>query len=106
MTVYCGSKKDTDCKVINGGREGLETIRKEKFDLILLDLAMPEFSGSDVIESLTKDQLAKKNIVIFTASSNPMVLEQMKGSGIKEIFKKPFSLEQLTELIEKYRPQV
>jgi CheY-like chemotaxis protein len=106
MTVYCGSKKDTDCKVINGGREGLETIRKEKFDLILLDLAMPEFSGSDVIQALTKDQLAQKNIVIFTASSNPGLLEQMKSSGIKEIFKKPFSLEQLTELIEKYRPQV
>ena len=44
------------------------------------------------------------NIVIFTASSDPRVLEQMKNTGIKEIFKKPFSLEQLTELIEKYRP--
>ena len=106
MSVYCGSKKDIECKVINGGREGLETIRKEKFDLVLLDLAMPEFSGKDVIRSLTKDQLVQKNIVIFTASSDPVVLEQMKGSGIKEIFKKPFSLEQLTELIEKYRPQV
>lgn len=106
MTVYCDSKKDTDCKVINGGREGLKTIRKEKFDLILLDLAMPEFSGRDVIESLTKDQLVQKNIVIFTASSDVRVMENIKGSGIKEIFKKPFSLEQLTELIEKYRPQV
>jgi len=99
-------QKGIECKVINGGREGLETIRKEKFDLVLLDLAMPEFSGKDVIRSLTKDQLVQKNIVIFTASSDPVVLEQMKGSGIKEIFKKPFSLEQLTELIEKYRPQV
>ena len=106
MSVYCGSKKDIECKVINGGREGLERIRKEKFDLVLLDLAMPEFSGKDVIRSLTRDQLVQKNIVIFTASSDPVVLEQMKSSGIKEIFKKPFSLEQLTELIERYRPQV
>jgi two-component system, OmpR family, response regulator len=104
MTVYCGVKKDIDCKVINSGHEGLERIRNEKFDLILLDLAMPEFSGKDVIQSITKDQLVQKNIVIFTASSDPVVLEQMKGSGIKEIFKKPFSLEQLTKLIEKYRP--
>jgi hypothetical protein len=29
----------------------------------------------------------------------------MKNTGVKEIFKKPFSLEQLTELIEKYRPR-
>src|SRR6476620_5749126 len=95
MTVYCGIKKDTDSKVINGGREGLESIRNEKFDLILLDLAMPEFSGKDVIQSFTKDQLVQKNIVIFTASSDPAVLEQMKNTGVKEIFKKPFSLQQL-----------
>ena len=104
MTVYCGFKKDIDCKVVNSGQEGLERIRNENFDLILLDLAMPEFSGKDVIQSFTKDQLVQKNIVIFTASSDPVVLEQMKNTGVKEIFKKPFSLEQLTELIEKYRP--
>ena len=64
MTVYCSVKKDIDCKVINSGHEGLERIRNEKFDLILLDLAMPEFSGKDVIQSITKDQLVQKNIVI------------------------------------------
>ena len=74
------------------------------FDLECLPVAMPEFSGKDVIQSFTMDQLVQKNIVIFTASSDSVVLEQMKNSGIKEIFKKPFSLEQLTELIEKYRP--
>ena len=104
MTVYCGFKKDIDCKVVNSGQEGLERIRNENFDLILLDLAMPEFSGKDVIQSFTRDQLVQKNVVIFTASSDPLVLEQMKNTGVKEIFKKPFSLEQLTELIEKYRP--
>ena len=104
MTVYCGIKKDIDCKVVNSGQKGLETIRNENFDLILLDLAMPEFSGKDIIQSFTKDQLVQKNVVIFTASSGPPVLEQMKNTGVKEIFKKPFSLEQLTELIEKYRP--
>jgi CheY-like chemotaxis protein len=105
MTVYCGFKKDIDCKVVNSGQEGLERIRNENFDLILLDLAMPEFSGKDVIQSFTKDQLVQKNIVIFTASSDPGVLEQMKNTGVKEIFKKPFSLDDLIKLIERYRPR-
>jgi two-component system OmpR family response regulator len=105
MTVYCSFKKDIDCKVVNNGQEGLERIRNENFDLILLDLAMPEFSGKDVVQSFTKDQLVQKNIVIFTASSDPGVLEQMKNTGIKEIFKKPFSLDDLIKLIERYRPR-
>jgi DNA-binding response OmpR family regulator len=104
MAFYCGAKKDIDCKVTNSGHEGLESIRKEKFDLILLDLAMPEFSGKEVIQSFTRDELVQMNIVIFTASSDARVMEQLKNTGIKEIFKKPFSLEQLTELIETYRP--
>ena len=63
MTVYCGFKKDVDCKVVNSGQEGLERIRNENFDLILLDLAMPEFSGKDVIQSFTKDQLYKRTLL-------------------------------------------
>ena len=106
MTVYCGFKKDIDCKVVNSGQEGLERIRNENFDLILLDLAMPEFSGKDVIQSFTRDQLIQKNVVIFAASSDPPVLEQMKNTGVKEIFKKPFSLDDLIKLIERYHPRM
>jgi len=45
ISFYCNSKKDIDCQVINDGPQGLERIREENFDLILLDIAMPEFSG-------------------------------------------------------------
>ena len=90
MTVYCGFKKDIDCKVVNSGQEGLERIRNENFDLILLDLAMPEFSGKDVIQSFTRDQLIQKNVVIFAASSDPPVLEQMKIPVSKRYSKNHF----------------
>jgi DNA-binding response OmpR family regulator len=101
VTFYCGTEKDIDCRVINNGQEGLESIRKDKFDLILLDIAMPEFSGFDVIRSLKQDRIIEsKNIVIFTASSDQTILNEMRNSGIKEILKKPFSLADLTELIE------
>lgn len=106
ISVYCDAKKDIDCHVIDNGQQGLEAIRNEKYDLILLDLAMPEFSGWDVIKSLKQDRLIEsRNIVIFTASSDPMIVEQMRNTGVKDIFKKPSSLEDLTELIEKYRPR-
>ena len=107
MTVYCGFKKDIDCKVVNSGQEGLERIRNDKFDLILLDVAMPDFSGKDVIESLKRDELIDStNIVIFTASSNQRLFDEMKNSGVKEVFKKPCLIDDLAEVIEKYRPAI
>ncbi len=105
IAFFCGTQKDIDCHVVNDGQEGLERIRNDRFDLILLDVAIPEFSGEDVIESLKHDRLVEsKNIVIFTASSDQKLFNEMKNAGVKEVFKKPFLIDQLTKLIEKYRP--
>ena len=104
VSFYCGAK-NIDCRAVDNGQEGLERIRKDKFDLILLDIAMPEFTGLDIIKSIKQDgPIESKNIVIFTASSDRRVLDEIKNSGVKEVFKKPCSLDDLTELIEKYRP--
>ena len=59
-----------ECKVVNDGKEGLQALKSEEFDLALLDLAMPEFSGMDIINSLKEDNLLeKKKIVVLTAST-------------------------------------
>ena len=106
ITFYCSTEKDIDCQVVNDGQEGLESIRNDKFDLILLDVAMPEFSGWDVIKSLKEEGVIEsKNIVIFTASSDQKLFNDMKNAGVKDVFKKPFSVDELTALIEKYRPK-
>ena len=47
--------QDIEVVVVNDGRQGLEAIRNESLDLILLDLAMPNFSGLDVIDYLDKE---------------------------------------------------
>lgn len=104
VRFYCDSQ-GLDCTVINDGNDGLNLIRdNDDFDLILLDLAMPDFSGLDVINSLKKENLLEqKKIVVFTASSDPKVMEEIRNSGVKGILKKPCSVDDLTALIEKFR---
>jgi two-component system OmpR family response regulator len=104
VSFYC-STKNIDCSAIENGQEGLERIRKDKFDLILLDIAMPDFTGIDIIKSIKQEgSIESKNLVVFTASSDQRMLDEIKKSGVKEIFKKPCSLDELTGLIEKFRP--
>jgi two-component system, OmpR family, response regulator len=92
-------------EVITDGSTGLDMIRNKQFDLILLDVAMPDFTGLDVIDSLTNEgQLESKNIIIFTASSDKNLFERLKNSGVKGILKKPSSLQELEDLLDKYRP--
>lgn len=60
VTVYSESK-GVECTVVNAGKDGLEEIRgNNEFDLILLDLAMPEVSGLDVIKSPKKENLLEQ----------------------------------------------
>jgi DNA-binding response OmpR family regulator len=50
---------DIECTMINDGKAGLDEILKErgKYNLILLDIAMPNFSGMDVLRTLKKEDL-------------------------------------------------
>jgi len=94
--------KGFEVGITNNGKDGFELIQSNEWDRILLDLAMPEYSGLDIIEKLEKNNLLKgKNIILFTASSvSDYVLEKLlKKDGIKTCLKKPISLAKIAETI-------
>lgn len=104
LSFYLESVGGYECTVLNDGREGLEAIRSEDFDITILDLAMPEFSGVDVINSLKQDNLlGKKNIVVLTASTlDGKDAESFLQDGIRAILKKPISVDELTTVMQKF----
>jgi two-component system OmpR family response regulator len=86
----------------DNGKEGLTMINNGKFDLIFLDIAMPDFSGLDVIDSLVKSGRIKESpIVLFTASSitDAEVAELVK-KGVHSCLRKPVRIENLFEKVE------
>ena len=89
--------QDIECIIINEGKAGLDEILKErgKYNLILLDIAMPNFSGMDVLKTLKKEDLLKsENIIIFTASSiTDRDIDDFVDAGAKGVLKKPVSLD-------------
>lgn len=94
-------------KIIDEGREALEEIvnQTEKYNVILLDIAMPQLSGHDILERLKDkgDLIRSKNIVLFTASTlTNNDVQKYSNLGIKEVLRKPMSLDDLTDLIQKY----
>jgi two-component system OmpR family response regulator len=97
---------EVDYKVLDDGRIALDTIRNEGsiYQLILLDLAMPGFSGVDVFNSLKSDRLIEKiPLVLFTASSvSEEQINDLLNSGAKGIVYKPVSVEDLERMVDKY----
>ncbi len=83
-----------DVKASNNGREGLELMIKEEFDIVFLDIAMPDFSGLDVINNLKGGINAK--IVLFTASSiTDDEVNRLVDKGVHSCLRKPVRIDVL-----------
>ena len=92
------------CSVVNDGRSGLDLIENKTFDAIILDLAMPEFSGSDIIDALYKSgKIKNQNIVTLTASSISYDNESnLKSKGVHSCLKKPIDPDVLLGHIQQF----
>ena len=75
----------------NGGREGLELVLKNNYDLILLDLCMPDYSGMDFLADLKTQRPSelKKVIVISRLELNDNQIVDLTEFGIHSIQTKP-----------------
>jgi CheY-like chemotaxis protein len=97
---------DISCIVVNEGRKAFQEIKEhDDYDVIILDMALPEMSGYDILEQLSKENLMRsKEIVIFTASSIPETDKQeFFKSGVKGFLRKPLSIDELASMIEGFR---
>lgn len=88
---------DHECTVANDGSDGLKIIKENRHDVILLDLAMPEFDGYSVIKDLEDNNLIKDHkIIVFTASTITQdELEGLVKRGVSAYILKPIDIDVL-----------
>jgi len=86
----------------NGGREGLELVRKELPDLVLLDLMMPDMDGWDVYHQIKSDELTRDIpvIVITAKAQNIDKVLGLRVAKVEDYIAKPFSPQELLDRID------
>jgi len=104
MVRLCLESENIVCEATGDGKVGLQSIKEDKFDAILLDLAMPEFSGFDIFRALKEEKLLQSNnVLIFTASSvTDHEINEMLSSGARGVLKKPLSIDDLIEAVQRF----
>ena len=99
---YC-KKEKIDCKEINDGQKGLFEIQKRHYDLILLDIAMPFYTGFDILRQLKKQGVRDQCIVILTGTNLEIEdIADCMDVGVREILKKPIGLDLLDKIVKRY----
>ncbi|HET6458181.1 MAG TPA: response regulator [Nitrosopumilaceae archaeon] len=102
MIVQYMRLKGYDCLAVNNGRDGLNQILAKNYDVALLDLAMPEFSGYDIIETLEeKGKLKEQKIIVLTAYAiTDAKMKELETRGVYACLKKPVQLNELIKVIQ------
>jgi len=101
--------KKLDCEItpVSNGREALETFKNNKFDIVLMDIMLPEMNGYEITIEIRKlEELnAVTNpvtIIALTANTYENDKEKCLSIGMNDYLSKPFSAQQLIDAIEKF----
>ena len=103
--------KKLNCEItpVSNGKEAFENFKNNNYDLILMDIMLPEMNGYEITIEIRKFEKLNnvKNpvaIIALTANTYENDKEKCLSVGMNEYLSKPFSAQQLIKTIEKYTP--
>jgi two-component system, OmpR family, response regulator VicR len=97
------SRKGFDVIGANGGREGLDAVKQQLPDLVLLDLMMPDMDGWDVYQQMKAEEKTR-DIPVIVVTAKAQNIDKVLGLHIAKVddyISKPFSPQELVDSVEK-----
>ena len=91
--------KGLDVHTLGSGKEALEELRQTSYDVILLDVKMPEMSGIEVLAEIKKINHYLEVIILTGHASVDVAVEIMRLGGYEYLLK-PCPLEELMDKID------
>lgn len=88
--------------VSENGLQVLEALRAATYDLILMDVHMPEMDGLEATRIIRKDFAAQHTIIALTANAMQGDEEECRQAGMDDYLSKPIKLEELTGMLAKW----
>ena len=88
------------------GAEALDYVNHHRPDLIVLDLMMPVMDGWTFVERCRRHPCCAAVPIVVTSASHdlPKTAERLRSYGVRTCLAKPFDVEGLLALVERYAP--
>lgn len=107
VVMFNLKKLNCDITPVSNGKEAFEIFKKNTYDLILMDIMLPEMNGYEITTEIRKFEKLNKiekpvTIIALTANTYENDKEKCFNVGMNEYLSKPFSAQQLIKTIEKY----
>src|SRR5262249_25616202 len=93
--------------IANNGREAVDLAERESFDVVLMDVQMPEMDGLEAtrrIRDRERDEVRRLPIIAMTAHAMKGDREQCLGGGMDAYISKPIRVQDLLDALETIEP--
>lgn len=87
--------------LVENGRNALDLLKLNTFDLIMMDLDMPDIDGYTTIEMIRNELGITIPIIVVSGSADTAAAEKALKAGANDFLAKPYSSAQLTRVIVK-----
>ncbi len=94
------SHRDFIVKDAENGAMALEILKKERHDIVLLDVRMPEMDGLEVLRVIRKNNLANK-VIMLTGVDELKIARESLQSGANDFMTKPFQFQALFACLDR-----
>ena len=88
-----------DVTITMSGREGLDRLLQEDFDLVIVDLKMPDMDGMELVK-IIKQKRPNTEVVIMTGYSTVETAVEGMKLGAAEFISKPFTPDEMLTAVE------
>jgi DNA-binding response OmpR family regulator len=90
--------KGFDFSAVNKGTGVVEQVRTEGYDVVILDLGLPDIDGLDVLKALR--EVSDVPVIVMTARTDTQTIRQCVALGANDYLNKPFRPEILLRRVE------
>lgn len=92
---------------VSSGMEAIESMRKNVYDIVLLDHMMPKMDGIETLKKLQEEGLVPPETVVIALTANAVVgaREMYLEAGFDDYLSKPVDLRALERALKKYLPE-
>ena len=94
-------KMGYDPQSVSSGEKAIDFIKQQKVDIILLDMLMePGINGCETYRQIL-EHAPQQKAIITSGYSSPVDVDKAKELGVKQFVKKPYSVEELGQALQK-----